>query len=127
MTAALAPGVEAGIEDLMRTFPERVSHVPTGDGGADVTVADVELGDTWTRDRAPLSFNLAYNYPHTPVYPYYLPTGTMPRAPGRRGVREVQRNGERIVQVSLRHNDWDPSVDTAVGSVLQVQAWAQRR
>lgn len=125
MTETVSAGVAAGIEDLEIVFPGRVSHIPTGDGGADVTVTDVELGPNWTHQEAPLTFNLAYNYPYAPVYPFYLPAGTRPINQTPQALQEVRWKDQSVVQVSLRHNNWDPALDTAAGSVLQVQAWAQ--
>lgn len=125
--ATVAPPVAAGIEDLEQAFPGRVSHGPTGDGGADITVSDIELGPTWTRTSASVTFNLAYNYPFTAVYPFYLPAGVKPRNHTPPALQDVNWKGRPVVQVSLRHTRWNPTLDSAVGCVLQVQAWAQQQ
>jgi len=125
--AEIAAEVAAAIGQLEEGFPGRISFIPDGTGGANVTVAELELGPRWTRERADLTFNVPYNYPHAPIYPYYLPAGTTPQAGLPQALQQVQWQGQQVVQVSLRNTNWDPSRDNAVGCVLQVRAWARKQ
>lgn len=127
MSAVLSSDVEAGLEELETAFPGRVHHVPDGTGGAVVTVDGVELGERWLQPAAALSFELAYNYPAAAIYPFYAPDdiqlsdGSWPA-----GLQQASWRGQAVIQISLRHNSWNPGLDNAVGSVLQVQDWLGR-
>jgi hypothetical protein len=110
---------------LEKAFRGRVSYEPDGSGGAYVTVQGVELSDRFARPTAPLTFQLAYNYPAAAPYPFYLPgdatlSGAWPPA-----LQPIEWRGMRVIQVSLRHNNWDPHRDTAVGCVVQISSWLQ--
>lgn len=123
MSAVVAADVGEGVRQLAETFPDRVSYEADGQGGAYVTVANIELGESWGMPVAPLSFHLAYNYPAAAPYPFYLPAGTEPNSDWPNGLQRVQWRERAVVQVSLRHNSWDPARDSAVGSVFQVRDW----
>lgn len=123
-TAMLAAEVSRGLEELEEAFPGRVRHEPDGEGGAFVTIEEVELSDRWTRLSSELTFHLAYNYPAASIYPYYLPQevtpadGVFPAA-----LQRIEWRGKQVIQVSLRQENWDPRRDNAVGAVMQTQAW----
>jgi len=123
VSTILAADVGEGVRLLEEAFPSRVSCEADGQGGAYVTVGDVDLGGTWNVAVAPLSFHLAYNYPAAAPYPFYLPAGTRPSGGWPNGLQRVHWRDRDVVQVSLRHNRWDPARDSAVGSVLQVRDW----
>jgi Prokaryotic E2 family E len=128
LSATTSQDVARGIEELEAAFPGRVEHEADGSGGAFIIVRDLELGERWTNPTASLTFALAYNYPAAPPYPFYLPgdvrlrDGSAPAA-----LQRIEWRGQQVVQVSLRHNRWDPSCDGAVGSVMQVRDWLQRQ
>jgi hypothetical protein len=124
----LAAEVARAIAELEAEFGE-VTAEPTGDGGARVTVHDVELGDRWAPKRTAVHFVLAYNYPDAAIYPYFV-TNDLQRIdngpwPGalQRGI-DTFGTGPRV-QVSLRASRWRPHVDTAVGAIQQVRRWFQ--
>jgi hypothetical protein len=125
--ALLAGDVAQGILELEQAFPGEVSHSPDASGGAAVAVT-ISLTPRWSQPSAPLSFALAYNYPAGAIYPFYLPEhvvlidGTWPSA-----LQRVVLQGISVIQVSLRHTNWDPLRDNAVGSVLQSQSWLRRQ
>lgn len=125
--SSLTPEIEAALSELREAFPGKVSHGDDGQGGVDVTVADLELGPRWERPRAALTFNLAYNYPFTPIYPYYLPEGTSPIGGWPQALQNVAWKGANVVQVSLRFTTWDPSRDNAVGCVYETRRWLQEQ
>lgn len=124
---SVPPDIEVALAELVDAFPGRVSHAGDGQGGVHVTVSDVALGPGWQPQRAALTFNLAYNYPFTPVYPYYLPEGTQPPGTWPQAIQNVVWNGASVVQVSLRVTAWDPSRDTALGCVYETQRWLQEQ
>jgi hypothetical protein len=122
--AVLAGPVSEGIRLLEDAFDGRVKHEPDGEGGAFVVVEEVDLGGKWTAPEADLTFHLAYNYPASAIYPYYLPAevvpadGSMPPA-----VQRVIWRDTSVIQVSLRQANWDPRRDNAIGAVMQTQHW----
>jgi hypothetical protein len=127
-SAVISGDVATGIAELEGAFRGRVSHEPDGSGGAYVTVDSIELSERWTQLNAPLTFHLAYNYPASAIYPFYLPAdvvpvnGSLPPA-----LQPVQWRERNVIQVSLRHTNWDPRRDIAVGAVMQTQDWLQRQ
>ena len=123
MSAVLTLDTAEGVRQLEERFGDRVHAEPDGAGGAYVTVADIELGDRWNVPVASLSFHLPYNYPAAALYPFYLPGGTEPIDSWPSALQLVQWRGIPVIQVSLRHTNWHPAHDSAVGSVLQVQSW----
>lgn len=121
--AALTETVRAAIEELEQSF--RISVEPTGDGGAVITVHELAIGQRWQPNSIDLLFEVLYNYPHAPIYPYYT-TSDLTRGDSAAWPSALQRvawRGAQRTQISLRANRWNPSVDTAVGAVLQVQKW----
>jgi hypothetical protein len=120
---ALSADVSEGVRQLEDAFQDRVSYEPDGQGGAYITIADIVLGDAWNVFSAPLTFHLAYNYPAAAPYPFYLPGGTEPKSTWPAALQRVGWRERAVLQVSLRHNNWDPARDSAIGSVLQVGDW----
>jgi hypothetical protein len=121
MSTVVAPDVAEGIDQLEEAFPGQVFHEPDGSGGAYITIEDLELGSGWNVSAASISFHLPYNYPAAAPYPFYLPGDTSPHGAWPQVLQQVSWRGRQVVQVSLRHNNWDPHRDTAVGSVMQVR------
>lgn len=123
-TAVLSEEVARAIEELESAFAGPVTHEPDDVGGAYVTVEKIELGPKWAVEQAPLTLHLAYNYPDAAIYPFYLPDGVVP-ADGSmpQALQPVRWRDQAVMQLSLRHNNWDPRRDNAVGAVMQAQAW----
>jgi len=124
--ASVAADVETAAAELEEAFPGMIHWEPDENGGAYMTV-EIVLGERWTRSRAPVTFHVPYNYPFAPIYPYYLPEDVTPVDGWPPALQRAQWQGSAVVQVSLRHNAWDPSRDNAVGCVLQMQAWAREQ
>jgi hypothetical protein len=126
-TAALAADVADALEELERAYPGSISLEPDDVGGIYVTITGIELGGRWTADTTTLTFHLPYNYPAAAPYPYYLPAdldlgGAWPTAPQR-----IRWRDRDVIQVSLRHNQWDPQRDRVIGCVMQVCAWLRNQ
>lgn len=121
--ASFGESVQKAIDELEREF--EITSSATGDGGAIVTVHDLPIGQHWQPSSIELTFEVAYNYPHAPIYPYFTTPelnrrdgGALPSA-----LQRVAWQGAQRTQISLRANRWNPTVDTAVGGVVQVQRW----
>lgn len=121
-TLVLPPDVAGAVEELERVFPGRVSVTCEDGAGAIVCLAEIELSERWSPRHGGLWFLIPYHYPDAAIYPYYV-TGSTPTGGVVNGLQPVAWRGMTVIQVSLRHNGWDPAVDNAVGSVLQTQAW----
>lgn len=111
------------IAELEAAFPGRVSWEAQAAGDVVVVIADIELGPGWSTSTATLIFGLPYHYPDAAIYPYYVRGAVHPLGGA---LQQVQWRGEMVTQVSLRHSGWDPSVDTALGSVLSTLAWLRQ-
>jgi len=125
-TAELTDAVQAATAQLAEVF--EVAIEPLGDGGAVVTAHEIDVGERWRPTSIDLSFEIAFNYPFAPIYPYFTRPDLEPAA-GQAWPSALQRvgwRGAQRTQVSLRAKRWHPQVDTALGAVLQVQQWFQR-
>jgi hypothetical protein len=127
MSTVLSSDVARGIHELEAAFPGRVTDEQDGSGGSFVTVDSIDLGSRWSRSNAPLTFHLPYNYPAGAIYPFYLPGDVTPVSELPPALQVVDWRGARVIQVSLRHSNWDPRRDNAVGAVMQTQAWLKRQ
>lgn len=122
MSTAVVPAeIARALEELEQAFPGRVSTEAHEPAGTIVRIRGLELTGRWSAPSAELWFAIPFHYPDAPIYPYYV-VGATPTA-GVAGLQSVSWRGMAIIQVSLRHTNWDPTCDTAVGSVLQTQAW----
>jgi hypothetical protein len=121
MSATMSAAIAGAVDDLAHVFGE-VEVEPDGQGGAYVTVRNLDLGDRWSPRIVALSFQLAYNYPHAAVYPYFGPAGIMRTDGGLlpSALQQIAWRGELRTQISLRANRWSPTHDTAAGAVAQV-------
>ena len=126
MSTAVSEPVLQAIADLQADFA--VTYEPTGDGGAIVDVHDLDLGPSWQPSVVDLTFQIPYNYPFAPIYPYYVQSGLV-RADGQgeAALQPASWRGLPHTQISLRANRWSPQVDTALGAVAQVQDWFRHR
>jgi hypothetical protein len=117
---ALKPELAMAIEEVEAAFPGQVSVEPD-ESGAIVHIANVELGPGWSSTVGVLSLLLPYSYPDAAIYPYHV-TGAVPAGVSDGALQQVSWRGTQATQVSLRHNRWNPALDTALGSVLLVLA-----
>lgn len=119
----LADQVEAAILEL-ETEHASVEWEHDGEGGAFVTVGPIEFGSRWTPDTAPVSCQIAFNYPDAAIYPFYTTSelqstvGLWPAA-----LQRVSWRGTDVVQISLRIRGWRPEHDTASTAIAMVQHW----
>ena len=123
---SISEPVARAIAALRASF--EVAFELTGDGGAVVTVHELEIGERWRPSVIDLTFEIAFNYPFAAIYPYFGPSGVVRvDGAGEPALQQVEWRGAARTQISLRANRWNPQIDTAAGAVLQVQDWFQRR
>ena len=120
-TSVVSAEVARALEELELAFPGRLSIEAQEPAGTVVRIRGVELSGRWSAASAELWFAIPFHYPDAAIYPYYVVGATPTAAVG--GLQPVNWRGMAVTQVSLRHNTWDPTCDTAVGSVLQTKAW----
>jgi hypothetical protein len=113
--------VTAAVAELTDALPGRVSTHPDP-AGLLVEVTGVTLSDRWTPRTGTLWFLSPYHYPDAAIYPYYI-TDATPTGGIINGLQPVPWRDGHATQVSLRHHRWNPMLDTALGCVLQAQAW----
>jgi hypothetical protein len=123
---ALSPGVTVGITELQEHYRD-VVVVPTGDGGARVTVADVEMPETLMPRRSWVGFVLPYNYDEVQVYGHFVPAD-LRRADGGPlegpGLQSGQSwEGRPATKVSRQSARWRPGADSALLKMLKVVDW----
>ena len=120
----IAPSVRVALEELEADFAE-VESEPDGAGGAFVRIKKLDLGENWQPAETELAFQLLFNYPYAPVYPFYA-TSELRRAddgPLPQPLQKVNWRESDVTQISLRANQWQPQHDTASGAVAQVRHW----
>lgn len=121
-TKARSPELTHALEELEQAFPRRVTVVAEDEQGAVVRIADVELSPRWSEPRGDVWFLIPFHYPDAAIYPYYV-IGATPSGGHVPALQTVNWRGMATTQVSLRHNCWNPNVDTALGSLRQTLAW----
>lgn len=121
-SAVSSPELSRSIEELVEAFGSRVEVVEQDSSGAVVRLVGVQLSARWSPQTGDLWFLIPYHYPDAAIYPYYV-TGAQLPGGAIGGLQQVEWRGRPAIQVSLRHNGWNPAVDTALGSVLQTQEW----
>lgn len=121
-TAARSPELTRALDELAQAFPGRVEVMVEDASGAVLRIVDVELSARWSAPAGELWFLIPFHYPDAAIYPYYV-TGATPGGGNLPALQQVNWRGMPATQVSLRHNRWNPNVDTALGSVRQTLAW----
>ena len=127
VTADISAAVSEAVRELEEEFQLTVE--PDGNGGAIVTLLDVDLGGRWTPQTVDLAFSVLFNYPFASIYPFFT-TPALERRDGGElpsALQHVDWRDNPVTQISLRANRWDPNVDTAYGAVIQVLHWFQER
>lgn len=117
---ALSADITQALRELEEAFPGRVTVVSDDANGAIVGIEGIELSSRWAPPHGDLWFLIPFHYPDAAIYPYYV-TGAV--GTGLQALQPASWRGMPATQVSLRHNGWNPQVDTALGSVRQALAW----
>lgn len=125
------PEVQQAIDEIALSFEgHAIDAVDDGEGGAVVTVGDLDLGSKYSPSISWCAFHITFQYPHADVYPLYFrpdlvradgqPLGEAISGP-------VEWRGRKAIQVSRRANHLDPAVDTAAAKLHKVLAWMRSR
>jgi hypothetical protein len=128
--AQMLPEVEEAVAEIRSAFPaNEVEVVPWDDGGAEVTVRGVELGEGYEPRTTFVGFRIDRLYPHSDVYPHFMrpdlrrTNGAPLPNPGM--IPDQQWRGQPAVMVSRRSTRWDPNRDTAAGKLHKVLEWVR--
>src|SRR5436853_599957 len=113
----MTPEITAAIEEFRLHFPGHpVEVVPEPQGGAYVTVANLDIGRGFRPTMSWCGFLMTFQYPRADVYPHFMDPAVV-RADGSSlpsGLGgPVDWQGQKAVQISRRSNRWDPTCDTA--------------
>jgi hypothetical protein len=122
----ISPSVVAALGQLEAEY-EEVLVEPDGGGGAYITVRPVVFGARWNPETEAVEFAAAYNYPYTPIYPFYS-VANLRRADGQpqpNALQQVNWRGREVTQISLRTRRWEPAHDTASTALRMVAHWFQ--
>lgn len=124
---ALTDEVGQAIQEIRLAHPEaELVVIEDGNGGANVIVDAVSLGDRYVPSETWIGFHITFQYPNADVYPHFV-RGDLKRADGSAlGVGMAQNQtwqGRAAVQVSRRSNRLDPNVQTAEIKLEKVLEW----
>lgn len=128
----MTPEVQQAIRELQEAFSdERVVATPDEEGGADVIVKEVSLGERFTPASVWIGFRLSFQYPNSDVYPHFV-TGKLKHADGsdigRDGISgPVEWRAHQALQLSRKSNRWNPATDTALLKLLKVVEWLKAK
>lgn len=130
MMVQILPEVEEAVAEIRAAFSgKEIQVVTSGDGGAEVTVEDVDLGEHYEPQKSFVGFRIHSTYPFSQVYPHFLQAdlrkanGTPLPTPGM--THGQQWRGQPAIMVSRSSRNWDPSRDTAVGKLYKVLEWVR--
>ncbi len=130
MITRMLPEVEEAVAEIRAAFSgNEVRATPLTDGGAEVTVEDIDLGERYEPRTSFVGFRIGGTYPFSQVYPHFL-RSDLRKADGtplpNPGMIPDQRWQERpAIMVSRSSLRWDPNRDTAVGKLHKVLEWVR--
>jgi len=124
----MTPEVEQAITQIKEAFPNHPVDVePEGQGGAYITVNNVQIGEQYMPSTSWIGFLITFQYPHADVYPHFI-DGGIRRVNG--GL--INGNGfsapsnwqnRSAIQISRRSNRLNPAIDTAATKLAKVISW----
>lgn len=123
----MTPEVEAAVEEIRETFAGHQVDVESEEqGGAYVTVHDLEIGECHRPSRSWIGFLISFQYPRADIYPHFVDANVQ-RTDGKPHGGGIQREktwrGRPAHQVSRRSKQWNHDTDTAVVKLLKVLEW----
>lgn len=130
MMAQILPEVEKAVAEIRAAFSDKEIQVVTStDGGAEVTIEGIDLGECYEPQETFVGFRIHSTYPFSQVYPHFLRAdlrkandASLP-TPGM--TRGQQWRSQPAIMVSRSSRNWDPSQDTAVGKLYKVLEWVR--
>ena len=132
MLTQMLPEVEEAVAEVRAAFPgNEVRATLLADGGAEVTVEDVDLGDRYEPRTTFVGFRINGSYPFSQVYPHFLRPdvrkGDGSPLPNPGMIPNQQWQGRAAIMVSRSSNRWDPNRDTAAGKLHKVLQWVRHQ
>jgi hypothetical protein len=127
----MTPEVQAAIKEIQEAYPgHRVEIGEEPQGGANVIVHDLPIGDVFTPNTTWVGFLITFQYPRADVYPHFIDPAVR-RTDGRAldGPFQVSQNfwGRPATQVSRRSNRWTAAEDTATFKLAKVLDWIRNQ
>jgi hypothetical protein len=126
----MTPDVSRAIDELKRAFADHaIEVIESGDGGAHVVVADLDLGAAFTPRISWIGFTIPYNYSRADVYPHFVrpdlarADGTPLPTPPLNGGQSLPGFDRPAIMVSRRSNRWNPARDTAALKLMRIIGW----
>lgn len=125
----MLPEVEEAVADIRAAFGEEaVQAGASADGGAEVTVEGVDLGERYEPRTTFIGFRVHGSYPFSQVYPHFV-RPDLRKADGaplpNPGMTPNHWRGQAAIMVSRSSKHWDPNTDTAVGKLHKVLEWVR--
>jgi len=130
---AMNPPVEEAIAEIRATFADhQVDVEPDTDGGAFVTVQNLQLGDQYTPSVSWMGFHITFQYPHADVYPHFCVAGLKKNGvdvvpPFHKGDWKTPSSAVAATTVSRQSNHRNPAVDTAAIKLMKVLEWIRKQ
>jgi hypothetical protein len=127
----MLPEVERSIQRIRDSLPDHgIKVMPDGQGGADVIVSELMIGDQYAPSRSWVGFHIDFNYPRADIYPHYLDAAVVRL--DQRGLGEgfsgpTDWQKRRVWQISRKSKRWDPNTDTVDLKLAQVLDWIRSR
>ncbi len=122
--------VADAVHEIRQTFAgHNVEIEEESQGGACVTVHDLEVGERYRPHRIWLGFLIPFQYPATDVYPHFTDPG-LTWSDGvslGEGFSVASWKGRPAMQISRRSNRWNPANDSAAAKLLKVLDWMKSR
>jgi hypothetical protein len=118
--------VEKALEEIRQSFVgHHVEIDPLSDGGADVTVHGLVLGDKFAPPVVWIGFRISYQYPFPDIYPHFtVPELRLANGAGfSGGISPGAWRGAPAAQISRRSHSWNPMADTAAIKLSKTLAW----
>ena len=123
---ALKETVAEAITQIRERFDGHEVHVrEDSEGGAFVTVDELEVGQLYTQKATWLGARIVCTYPYADVYPHFC-RGDLSRVDGRGlgdGTSAATWEEKAAIQLSRRSNHLDPELDRADLKFLKVLEW----
>ncbi|MBI3745444.1 MAG: hypothetical protein HY264_02745 [Chloroflexi bacterium] len=126
---ALSPEVAEAIAELKTAYPESVSYVEDGVGGALVIVDPVALGAPYAQASTWVGFHVTHLHPNADIYPHHV-RGDLSRVDGQplgSGTSPSSFQGKPSQQLSRRSNRRDAATDSVLLKLERVMQWLRAK
>lgn len=123
--------ITRAIEEIKSAFPDaQVAVQDDNQGGAWVTLEQVQLGDIYTQNASWIGFRITFQYPYADVYPHFV-RSDLSRKDGKPMGDGISPGhtflGRPALQISRRSNRLNPATDTALLKLMKVLEWLKTR